>query len=116
MLGRKPVFLDTGVGYRYRAGAPADQVRADVTAGIDVFRRATLMAQFFGIKGMRNGSPVRPNSNPNAQSDFDLYKGQGSVVFHVTDATALQLGWGNTIAGRNTGKGSTIVLALWRSF
>ena len=112
----KHAFIDVEAGYRFRVGAPADQVRTDATAGITVVRNLTLMGQFFGITGMRNGSPIRPNSNPNAQSDFDLYKGQGSVVIDVTRSTRVQLGWGNTIAGRNTGKGSTIVLALWRSF
>jgi hypothetical protein len=112
----KPAFVDLQAGYRYRSGAPADQVRADGTVGFTVIPKLTVMGQFFGIKGMRNGSPVRPNSNPNAQSDFDLYKGQGSVLIRATSLTTVQLGWGNTIAGRNTGKGSTIVLALWRSF
>lgn len=115
-LGQRHVFLDMEVAYRYRAGAPADQVRTDATAGIDIFPRMTWMAQFFGITGMRNGSPVRPNSNPNAQSDFDLYKGQASVLIQVTRMNRVQLGWGNTIAGRNTGKGSTFVIGLWRSF
>ena len=112
----KRAFADLEAGYRYRAGAPADQVRTDATGGIAVLPRLTLMAQFFGITSMRNGSAVRPNSNPNAQSDFDLYKGQASAVIKVTRANSVQLGWVNTFAGRNTGKGSTIVIALWRSF
>lgn len=115
-LGGKHAFWDVEAAYRFRTGAPADQVRVDGSAGLNVTRRLMLLGQMFNIKGMRNGGPVRPNSNPNAQSDFDLYKWQASAVVSLTDRTRVQLGWGQTFAGRNTGQGPTLVLGLWRIF
>lgn len=115
-LGGRHVFWDVEGAYRFRTGAPADQVRADGNAGLSVTRRFMLLAQLFSITGMRNGTPVRPNSNPNAQSDFDLYKWQASTVVSLTDRTRVQMGWGRTFAGRNTGRGATVVLGLWRTF
>ncbi len=114
--GERRWFWDGEAAYRYRAGAPADELRGDFTAGVDVSRRFLLMGQFFSIKGLRNGEPVTANSNPNAQSDFDLYKAQGSVVARVKGRSRFQLGWGHTLAGRNTGRGGTYVVGFWESF
>jgi hypothetical protein len=115
-LGERHWFWDAEAAYRYRTGAPADQLRGDFTAGVDVFRRLMVMGQFFSIKGLRNGQPVADIQNPNAQSDFDLYKAQGSLVIGITHKTRLQTGWGKTLAGRNVGRGETYVLGFWQSF
>lgn len=114
--GERHWFWDAEAGYRYRTGAPADQVGADLTGGLEVMRGVMLLGQFNSIVGMRNGEPLSPNSNPNAQSDFDLYKAQGSVVLRVARQTRVQMGWGHTLAGRNTGRGGTYVIGLWHSF
>jgi protein XagA len=114
--GERHWFWDGEAAYRYRTGAPADQVRGDFTAGVDVTKRLLLLGQFYSIKGLRNGAPLTAKSNPNAQSDFDLYKAQGSLVVRVWHKTGVQLGWGHTLAGRNTGRGGVYVLGLWQSF
>ncbi len=109
-------FWDAEAAYRYRSGAPADQFRADFTAGIDLTNRIMAMGQSFIIRGLRNGEPLSPNSNPNAQSDFDLYKGQVSLVFNFGHGTRVQVGWNDAFIGRNTGRGQTVILGLWKSF
>lgn len=109
-------FWSFGGGYRYRTGAPADQLRSDATLGMDVSKRFMVMAQFFGITGIRNGAPLRFDGNPNAQSDFDLYKGQLSLITRLAPRTRLQIGWNDTLAGRNTGRGETFLIALWQDF
>ncbi len=65
---------------------------------------------------LQNGSPLSPGTNPNAQSDFDLYKTQTSMVIRLNSRTRFQLGWADTVAGRNTGRGSTLLISLWRNF
>jgi len=115
-LAGRHFFWDTEVAYRYRTGAPADQVRADATTGLDLTRRLTLMGQFFSIKGLHNGQPLAANSNPNAQSDFDLYKYQVSLVVKAGRTVRIQGGWSNAFAGRNTGRGQSAILALWKTF
>jgi len=115
-LAKRHAFYDLEVGYRYRHGPPADQVRTDVTLGFDAAHWFTLMGQFFSIKGIRNGEPISANSNPNAQSDFDLYKYQPSVVFNLGRGTRLQFGMNSAFRGRNTGMGHTALLALWKTF
>ena len=114
-LGAHHCFWDAEAGYRYRYGPPADQFRADFTSGIDLTRRVMVMGQMFAIKGMRNGQAFSV-TNPNAQSDFDLYKAQASLVVKVARSTRVQAGWNDSFSGRNTGRGSAAILALWINF
>ena len=117
-VARHHGFLSFGAAYRYRDGPPADQFRSDATWGLDLSGRFMVMAQYFGITGMRNGgaSGAIAINNPNLLSDFDLYKGQLSLVARVTRNTHIQCGWSDAFAGRNTGHGQTVLIALWRTF
>jgi protein XagA len=122
MVGRgmtllsRHAFWDWQLAYRSRFGAPADQVRSDLTVGVDMAPRLMAMAQVFSIRGMRNGQPVDAISNPNARSDFDLYQCRLTMVFRVATEVRLQAGWNGALAGRNTGRGNTAILALWKDF
>jgi len=113
---KRHAFYELGLAYRYRNGAPADQVRSDASIGIDATHWLMVMGQFFAIKGMRNGEPLTVTSNPNAQSDFDLYKYQPSLVFNLGRGTRLQTGWNSSFSGRNTGRGHAAILSLWKTF
>jgi hypothetical protein len=120
MLGRRipwrSGYWDGEVAYRYRAGAPADEFRAEGAAGFNVFARTKFIGQFYAIKSMRNGTPLTPNGNPKAQSDFDLYKSEISLLYQIRPRTRVQAGWVDAFSGRNTGHGSAAVIALWRNF
>jgi len=113
--GQHHVFGDVEAGYRYRSGAPADQFRADVTTGLDLTPRVMAMGQVFAIKGLRNGDSFSI-SNPNAQSDFDLYKTQFSLVTRVGRSMRIQLGCNDAFAGRNTGGGYGPFVGVWKTF
>ena len=115
MWGRRKFFWDAESAYRYRSGAPADQLRADFTSGYTPVSAIMAMGQIFAIKGLRNGSPFS-STNPNAQSDFDLYKAQASVVILTGQGFRLQPGWNTAFAGRSTGSGQTVFLGLWKNF
>jgi hypothetical protein len=115
-LLHRHLFWDAQLAYRARFGAPADQFRSDLTAGMDISKRLMAMGQFFNIWSMRNGQPSRKINNPNAQSDYDLQKYQLSILITAANKTRIQVGWNNTLAGRNTGRGQTAIIALWMSF
>ena len=115
MIAHHKMFWDAETAYRYRSGAPTDQIRADITGGFDITPRFMAMAQFFAIKGLRNGD-LFSTTNPNAQSDFDLYKSQLSLVAKVSHTLRLQAGWCDAFSGRNTGRGHTAILAVWKTF
>lgn len=113
---KRTVYWGIEMAYRYRNGPPGDEVRLDTTVGFDLLRRLTFMQQFYGIKGLRNGAAAGTITNPNAQSDFDLYKFQSSLVLRLNKRTRLQAGCLDNFAGRNTGRGLTAVTALWLDF
>lgn len=115
-IAKQHVFGDVEGAYRYRNGAPADQFRSDATVGIEFGHRLMAMGQAFAIKGLQNGQPIIANSNPNAQSDFDLYKVQPSLVLTLFRSTRLQGGWNDAFLGRNTGNGHSVIFAVWTTF
>lgn len=116
-LGRQHFFWDLEAAYRYRDGAPADQFRGDGTVGLEMHHgRYMLLGQVFNIVSMQNGQALATISNPNAQSDFDLYKVQPSFVVRVFERTHLQAAWNDAYAGRNTGQGQTWSFSIWQRF
>jgi protein XagA len=115
--GRHHTFVNLAAAYRFRAGAPADEVRTEASWGFDLTRHFSLLVQTMGITGLRNDAPNSVTfTNPNVRSDFDLYKGQVSLIARASKTTQVQLGWIDAFAGRNTGHGQTFLLAIWRSF
>jgi hypothetical protein len=115
-VGRRHSFVSGAAAHRYRNGPPADQFRSDAAWGLDIHRRLMVLAQYSGITGLRNGSPITVTTNPNLQSDFDLYKGQVSLVARVGRRTRVQFGWVDVFAGRNTGRGNSVQAAIWKEF
>ena len=110
------VFWDAEVAFRTRFGAPADQVRFDVTAGVDLSKHIMAMGQFFNTRSLRNGEPLDVVTNPNAQSDYDLHKCQVSAVIALPYKAKVQIGWTDTISGRNTARGQGAIISLWKAF
>jgi protein XagA len=115
-LGSGSAFWNVELAYRYRNGGPADEIRLDGTFGYYPAPKWLLMAQFFGIQGLRNAASTSAGSNPTIQPDYDLYKGQVSVVYQLTPAVRAQIGYARDLYGRNTGAGNAVVAALWFKF
>lgn len=115
-IGGRGAFWNVEVAYRFRDEAPADEVRLDATLGYDVTSNWLVMGQFFGIKGVGNGSPGASPGNPTLETDYDLYKAQVSVVYRIAPSIRLQVGYLRDLAGRNTGAGQGALFALWLKF
>jgi len=107
-------FVNLEGAYRWRLDTPADEVRLDLTAGLRPWERWQLLAQSFNIIGMRNagGGPTVQPSAP----DYDLFKLQLSVVYDLTPTWSVQFGGYTEYAGRNTGAGNALLVALWTRF
>lgn len=115
LLAGHHFFWDAEAAYRYRSLAPADQFRADFSTGLNLSRRWMAMGQVFAIQSLRNGDPFS-TTNPSAQSDFDLYKTEFSLVTLIRRNTRVQIGWCDAFAGRNTGSGHSFLIGLWKNF
>ncbi len=107
-------FADLQGAYRKRFEGPADEIRADATVGLKPKEGYMLLAQSFNTIGLGNASTtafVTP-SGP----DYDLSTLSLSGVIDVPYDFSVQAGASTDIAGRNTGGGNTVFIALWRNF
>lgn len=116
MVISKPSFWNLEVGFRHRNGYPADELRTDATLGTSLALRWLVLAQVFSIKGLRNGQNYATSNNPSINPNYDLHKGQISVVFGISDRIRLQGGYFFHFAGVNTGAGNGFIVSLWIDF
>lgn len=99
-------FVDAGAGFRLRTGAPADEIRLYLTAGLDITHWLQLYyLEASGIFGLGNDSPQYVGENILLTTDFSLIKVGASVVCKITDNWRLQAGPYLQPAGRATGAG-----------
>lgn len=98
-------FAAAGIGYRFRSGSPADEVRFDATLGWRFAPQWSLIGQYFGTLGMRNNGPGGP--------DYAIHRLQGSVVYDLNARHSVQLGYMNEIDGRRVALGQAVLLAWW---
>jgi hypothetical protein len=110
-----PAFWTVETGYRFRAGAPADEIRIGGTVGVP-FGNFLVLGQSFVIKGLRNSASATVDGNPTIRTDFDLYKAQASLVYRLNRSVSLQGGYAANVAGRNTGAGGAANVGVWVSF
>ncbi|RXF74819.1 hypothetical protein [Hansschlegelia zhihuaiae] len=74
----KPAFLDMGVGYRWRSGDPANEMRIDVTLGIRPIERLLLLVQNFNQIGTgRWKGPYELKQR--------IHKLQGAAIFDLNE-------------------------------
>lgn len=98
-------FGAVGLGYRFRAGAPSDEVRFDATVGWRFAPSWSLIGQYFGSVSVRNNSPGGP--------DFAIHRLQGSVVYDLNARHSVQLGYMREVDGRRVALGQAVLLAWW---
>lgn len=115
-LGSRWGFFASEGGYRARWGRPADQWRGELSAGVHANSRLTFLGQSFFIRSVGTFPRLEPGVNPLIEPYFHLAKAQGSVVVRMGREWRIQAGYGRDFAGRNVGKGSQWVLAVWKTF
>lgn len=115
-------YLDLGGGVRLRSGRPADELRADMVAGLDFNERWRGAVELNVIRGLGNGHRGnRQYTNSEDKSDidssnYDLIKQQLSIARAMGGGKYLQAGYAHPIAGRNTGMGGGPFVAFWWEF
>lgn len=95
-------FLSASVGFSpIRAGD--NELRYDLTAGIDAGRRILLMGQTFNVAGFAEGGGI----------GYSATKVGGSAMFRVSKSVGLLAGYYAGIAGKNTARERTLSFAIW---
>ncbi len=101
-------FTDLQLGYRVRFGDPADELRLDLTTGIDVTPKILALFQSFNSVsiGTAEGQflPTRE------------HKVSAGVVYRFDDKWSFQLGGLLTVGGSNALAERGVTLGIWRSF
>ena len=114
LLGRgmqvleRNAFFDMQLGYRHRFGDPADELRLDLTSGIDVMPKLLAMVQSFNSVSI--GTP---------QGDFlstREHKIAASAVWRVDESWSLQIGGLMTPSGQNAIDERGLFVSVWRKF
>lgn len=94
-------FLSASVGGAiWRTGA--DELRYDLTVGLDAGKQLLLMTQAFNVAAFENGSLA-----------YSATKFGGSAVWRVSKGVGIQLGYYGGIAGKNTARERTTSLGIW---
>lgn len=107
VLGRH-AFTDMQLGYRVRFGAPADELRLDMTTGIDVTPEVLALVQSFNSVSVGVAkAPFVPTRE---------HKVSASLVYRYDDAWSVQVGGLATVGGRNALRERGLILGIWRSF
>ena len=110
-------FVDAGAGFRLRTGAPADELRWYVTAGLHLTDWLEIYyLEASGIHGLGNDQPQYVGNNILLTTDFDLIKIGGSLLVHPARHWTIQAGPYFSVAGRATGGGGGFKVAIWREF
>ncbi len=107
ILGRN-AFTDTQLGYRVRFGDPADEVRLDMTAGIDVTPEILALLQSFNSMSVGKATGGFLSTRE--------HKVSASLVYRIDEDWAVQAGVQGTLSGQNTLKERGFTLGIWRSF
>jgi len=97
----RPVYLDVQAARLRRQGL-ADENRLDVTLGLRVRPKMLILAQTYAGQAQRRGRDPR------------WVKSEISIVRTFGDWSA-QVGWRDTLSGRETARDKGVVLALWRN-
>jgi protein XagA len=110
-------YFGAELGYRYRAEAPADELRYLVEYGFDATESLYLRAKYDGIVGQGNSSGLGiVAANPNLNLEFDLTKLEVTAGLKLTPSSAAEVSVTRNITGENTLRGSNYSLAWVYSF
>jgi protein XagA len=108
-----PGYLNSEIGYRFRAQDPADELRYLIEFGMDFTAKIYGRIKLDGIEGMNNGSDSNEDSNnPSMAYNFDLGKLDMALGYKISPKWAVELGFVPEIYGKNTSAGASYSLAL----
>lgn len=107
-------FVDGGFGYRYRLGDEGNQWKANLTVGITLDEKWTILPELYITRASDSDSM---NAVAVAgTNDYDLTKFQLSGAYRLDDQYTLQLGAFSHVEGENTGAGGGLLFSVWMRY
>lgn len=108
ILSPVKAFAAGEVGFRRRFGGDAGQVRADALIGIEPSSDWLVLLEAQSITSLRNEDP--------GFVDYDLYKGQVTVVWRKSRRWSVAAGARKELSARNISPGTAGFIGLWSEF
>lgn len=102
------IFATAEAAYRRRLGGDADEIRADALIGFEPDPHLLLLLEAQSIVSLRNEEP--------GFADFDLYKGQASVIWRRSRRWSFVAGGRKEFAARNIAPGTAFFIGVWSEF
>ncbi len=108
-----PGYLNLESGYRFRAEAPADELKYLLEFGADLTKKLYGRIKLDGTYGMGNAEKRSAFSdNPSATYDYDLGKLEAVLGFKISDNWGTELGYRKEIYGKNISAGENWSVAV----
>lgn len=107
-----PGYTGLEIGYRWRDGAPSDEIRYLVEIGFDLTEKVYTRGKLDGLYSLDNGQRTDASGNPTTTNNFDLGKLDLTIGYKLSPSWALEAAWTPAVYGQNTAAGSTYTLAL----
>jgi len=107
-------YADLSAAYIARTASPADQLKFDLTFGLNLSKKIQLIPQAFITKSTKH---IKQSSLTQSSADnYDVVKLQLSVQYQWDEKRALQFGAFSAVSGKNTGAGRGIMVSFVRNF
>lgn len=101
-------FFSVSSGWRTHEGARPDELRLDVTAGVELFDRVSAMAQTYSVWSLSDQSV--------ANYSYAGHRAQLSLLVRLSDVQHAQLSVLSTFAHDNMSEERAIMASIWRQF
>jgi protein XagA len=108
-----PGYANFEFGYRWRDGAPSDELRYLVELGVDVTKSIYARTKLDGTYSLDNGTRTDQSGNPTATNNFDLGKLDLALGYKITPALGLEVSYRPDVYGQNTAAGANYSIALY---
>lgn len=103
-LAGKRGFVSASAGFSpIRVGN--DEIRYDLTVGLDALPRILVMGQAFNVAALADGGGIA----------YSATKLGAAAVYHFTPSVGLLLGYYAGVSGKNTARERTVSISLWLS-
>jgi hypothetical protein len=104
-------WLASKVAYRHRTGVFDDQYLLSAQMGLRAHEKLAIIPEINITQSAKE--IATPLSSIAGDNNYNLSNAQISVVYNLTDDTAIQIGAFQHVAGKNAGAGGGGFLSLW---
>jgi hypothetical protein len=107
-----PGYCNFEIGYRWRFGDPADEIRYLAEFGTDFSKDFYGRVKLDGIYSIDNGLRTDTSGNPTTTNNFDIGKLDMALGYKMSKQWSVELGYTPAIYGQNTALGATYAIAV----